>query len=362
MKYLPVPNLLAFSFPLIAFLGYWLAEPWLFIGVAAGWLVLMQLLDRVAGRDPKFPWKEVKANLKAPDTSFPTENVIMYVYVLVHLGVVGLGVWQFRSASDPLPWVLYAVPVALSGVNVLTIAHELLHGSIRLDIIVGRLAAIPAFWSVHEYEHLHLHHRDEIICTDEDTSYAKLGQSFYSYFFKGLIANYVHAWALQAKILEARKTKLIALRIIAGTYLPSVLVAVLVAVFFGPWALAFFMLQAFLSVLLFLLGTYNQHYGLTRRRMPDGSYEAFTYMNTWSADQHLTNWCFWNLGRHAHHHLDAFCSYTDLKIIEKSPLLPHGYFTTLAMSLIPPLWFRVMNPRVKDVLSRRDQLQAQGAL
>ncbi len=68
----------------------------------------------------------------------------------------------------------------------------------------------------------------------------------------------------------------------------------------------------------------------------------------------------WSVGRPAHHHLDPFCSYTTLNVIEDSPLPPYGYATALVLSLVPPLWFKVMNPRVADVFARRDQLQAQG--
>jgi alkane 1-monooxygenase len=362
MKWAHPGYLLAFAFPVIAGLGYGFQQPWLFLGISAGWLVLMQILDAVGGHERSVPWKVVRANITAPDARFPSENVILYGYVLAHLIVVALGVWQFTRTDDALPWILFAFPVGLSGANVLNVAHELLHGSTRLDRWMGRAAATPALWSVHEYEHLFLHHRDASFCTEKDAAAAKLGQSFYSYFVKSVAANYRHAWELQANVLTARGKKLVGARILASIYLPALVIAALVAILFGGSALVFFLLQGFLSVLLFVLGQYNTHYGLIRRIGSDGRHEAYSYMNIWSADQRVTNLAFWSIGRHAHHHLDPFCSYTDLKVIEGSPLLPHGYFTTLVLSLVPPLWFKVMNPRVADVVARRDQLQARGLL
>ena len=353
---------LAFGFPVIAGLGYLFQEPWLFLGMSAGWVVLMQLLDGLAGHDRGVPWGMLSGHVTPPSTRFPMENVVLYAYVLAHVVVVALGVWQLGRADDALPWVLFAFPVALSGSNALIVAHELLHGSTRLDRWIGRAAATPAFWNVHEYEHLFLHHRDETFCTEQDAAAARLRQSFYSYFVKGVPANYRHAWQLQADVLRARGKDHIGARMLASIYLPSVLTAVVVAVLFGRWALVFFVLQGFLTVFLFLLGTYNQHYGLLRRVGSDGFYEPYSYMNTWSADQRVTNLVFWNIGRHAHHHLDPFRSYTELKVIEGSPLLPYGYFTTLVLSLVPPLWFRVMDPLVADVFARRDQLHAQGVI
>jgi alkane 1-monooxygenase len=362
MKVDRLTHLLAFAFPAIAFLGYFLQRPYTFIGATVGLLIVTQIVDNFAGKDPHYPWREVRAQLKPPDTKFPVENLVLYVYVMVHLAVVGLGVYQLTRTQDWLPWVLFALPVGLSGANTLTIAHELMHGSTGLDIYMGRVALIPQFWTAHEYEHLYLHHRDEVSCTEEDTSFAKLGEASYPYLVKGLLTNYSHAWELQAHRLAARGAKLVRLRVFASVFLPSIVLAALVGVFAGLPAFAFFMLQAAVSVFLFLLGTYNQHYGLTRRKRANGTYEPFTYMNIWSADFRLTNRMFWNLARHAHHHLDPFCSYTDLKIIDRSPMLPMGYMSVLSLSLVPPLWFKVMNPRVADVLARRDQLEAQGLL
>jgi alkane 1-monooxygenase len=225
---------------------------------------------------------------------------------------------------------------------------------------MGRAAATSAFWNVHEYEHLLLHHRDDDFCTEHDPAAAKLGQSYYSYLVKSIARNYRDAWELQAKALGARGKTAINARVLASIYLPPFVLAAVVAILFGGWALLFFVLQACLTVALFLLGTYNQHYGLIRRVGADGRVEAYSYMNVWSANQRVTNLAYWSVGRHAHHHIDPFCSYTNLKVIEGSPLLPFGYNTTLMISLVPPLWFRLMNPRVADVFVTRDRLQAQG--
>ena len=348
--------LLAFGPPTIAILGYVFQAPWVFLGVTVGWLLTLQILDSVAGHERAVPWSALRNEIRPPSSRFPTEDVILYVYVLVHLAAVGLGVWQMSRTDDVLPWMLFAFPVALSGATLLIVAHELLHGSTRLDRWFGRATGAVTFWGVHEYEHLFLHHRDESFCTDRDPAAAKLGQSYYSYLLRSVGANYRDAWELQSEVLRARGERGVGAKVLATIYLPPVVVAALVTVLFGWWALAFFLAQAFLTVGLFLLGTYNQHYGLVRRIGADGRFEPYSFMNVWSADQRITNLAYWAVGRHAHHHLDPFRSYTELAVIEGSPLLPHGYNTTLMLSLVPPLWFRVMNPRVAEVFARRDRL------
>ena len=38
---------------------------------------------------------------------------------------------------------------------------------------------------------------------------------------------------------------------------------------------------------------------------------------------------------------------------EESPTLPLGYPASILLSLAPPLWFRVMNPRVPEEMKTR---------
>ena len=37
-----------------------------------------------------------------------------------------------------------------------------------------------------------------------------------------------------------------------------------------------------------------------------------------------------------------------LESIDESPQLPYGYPTSILLSMVPPLWFRIMNPRVES--------------
>ena len=103
--------LLAFGPPTIAILGYVFQAPWVFLGVTVGWLLTLQILDSVAGHERAVPWSALRNEIRPPSSRFPTEDVILYVYVLVHLAAVGLGVWQMSRTDDVLPWMLFAFPV-----------------------------------------------------------------------------------------------------------------------------------------------------------------------------------------------------------------------------------------------------------
>ncbi|MGB2184370.1 MAG: alkane 1-monooxygenase, partial [Flavobacteriaceae bacterium] len=52
------------------------------------------------------------------------------------------------------------------------------------------------------------------------------------------------------------------------------------------------------------------------------------------------------LTRHSDHHFKSAKKYQILESHKESPNLPLGYPASILMSLVPPLWFFVMNPRV----------------
>jgi alkane 1-monooxygenase len=53
------------------------------------------------------------------------------------------------------------------------------------------------------------------------------------------------------------------------------------------------------------------------------------------------------LSRHSDHHYIASRKYQILRHFNESPQMPTGYPGMLILSLFPPLWFKVMNPRIE---------------
>jgi hypothetical protein len=60
----------------------------------------------------------------------------------------------------------------------------------------------------------------------------------------------------------------------------------------------------------------------------------------------VTNLFLYQLQRHADHHANPTRSYQALRDFDGAPQLPSGYATMIMLAYVPPLWFRVMNPRV----------------
>lgn len=91
---------------------------------------------------------------------------------------------------------------------------------------------------------------------------------------------------------------------------------------------------------------YTEHYGLGRNQLPSGRYERCTSAHSWNSSHVVTNLFLYRLQRHADHHANPARAYQALRHFDDSPQLPAGYATMIPLAYVPPLWFKVMNPRV----------------
>jgi alkane 1-monooxygenase len=103
------------------------------------------------------------------------------------------------------------------------------------------------------------------------------------------------------------------------------------------------------AVAILLLETINfiEHYGLLRQKAGNNQFEPVKPHHSWDSHRYLTNSSLFNLGLHSHHHWKASVPFEGLRAMSAAPLLPYGYSVMFLIALIPPLWRRVMDPRVK---------------
>ena len=62
----------------------------------------------------------------------------------------------------------------------------------------------------------------------------------------------------------------------------------------------------------------------------------------------MSNRLLYQLQRHSDHHANPTRRYQTLRHFDESPQLPSGYGTMIVVALFPPLWRRIMDPRVLD--------------
>jgi alkane 1-monooxygenase len=95
-----------------------------------------------------------------------------------------------------------------------------------------------------------------------------------------------------------------------------------------------------------LLSDYVQHYGLTRRALPGGRYEPVGPAHAWEARAAGSGAMLLHAGRHADHHAHPGRDFPDLVHDAAAPRLPFGMPAMGAIALVPPLWRRLMDPRL----------------
>jgi alkane 1-monooxygenase len=110
----------------------------------------------------------------------------------------------------------------------------------------------------------------------------------------------------------------------------------------------FFFAQSVLAFTLLELVNYVEHYGIHRKEIASGQYERVNPLHSWNASHLISNFFLFQLQRHSDHHYNASKRYQILDHYDESPQLPYGYPTMILIALVPPLWFRLMNPRLKQ--------------
>jgi alkane 1-monooxygenase len=72
-------------------------------------------------------------------------------------------------------------------------------------------------------------------------------------------------------------------------------------------------------------------------------------IHSWNSNHMLGRILLYELTRHSDHHYRAQKKYQILEYHEVSPQLPFGYPTSMLLAAFPPLWFKLMNTRVKEL-------------
>jgi alkane 1-monooxygenase len=119
-----------------------------------------------------------------------------------------------------------------------------------------------------------------------------------------------------------------------------------VASWWGASGAGFLAAQAAIAFMLLETINYIEHYGLERRQLAPGRYERVMPWHSWNSSHRVSNWLLINLARHSDHHLAAGKRYQVLDHVADAPQLPAGYGAMFIAAMVPPIWRRLMDPRV----------------
>jgi alkane 1-monooxygenase len=117
----------------------------------------------------------------------------------------------------------------------------------------------------------------------------------------------------------------------------------------GWGVLPYLVLQAIIGFSLLEVVNYMEHYGMLRQKVGVPGrvrYERVNPSHSWNSNNIATNVLLYHLQRHSDHHANPVRRYQTLRDFEESPVLPTGYAGMILLAVVPPLWRRVMDPRV----------------
>ena len=276
-------------------------------------------------------------------------DYVLYLMVPVQWGLIFIFLYKVSNQSIPA---LDLIGMTLSlgvccGVLGINVAHELGHRKSKFDQFLAKTLLLTSSYMHFFIEHNRGHHKH--VGTPGDPSTAKQGESVHLFWLRSIMYSYISAW--QIANAQTRKTDLafsIRNEMIQFTFV-QVLFMVLVFAAFGPVALIGYLVASLIGIIQLETVNYIEHYGLTRNQTGENRYERVQPWHSWNSNHLLGRLMLFELSRHSDHHYLASRKYQILRHHHDSPQMPTGYPGMMLLSLFPPLWFRVMNPKIQEI-------------
>ena len=326
--------LLSLLLPASIYVGLLSHGPWAYADLAFAF-GLVPLLEAVL---PTFA-ANLSETQRAERLRQPWYDVLVLVQIPLHLGAIVLFLMvvpEDRAAGDLTSLVGHITAMGVScGSLAINIAHELGH---RPNGIYQRLAQgllVTTLYGQFFIDHNLGHHKN--VATPEDASTARYGEVLYNFWFRSIIGVWQTAWRLKPGLMAL---------------LFSAEVLMLLGIWMSaPLAFVPFLLASLMGILLLETVNYIEHYGLLRAKVSEFRYENAQPIHSWNSNHPLGRFMLFELTRHSDHHANPYKPYPVLDHFDEAPQMPAGYPAMMVLAAVPPIWFRVMNPRLKPAAS-----------
>ena len=275
-------------------------------------------------------------------------------YILLQLAATAWAASLVARGTRPIELVgLIASTGVTAGIFGFLAAHELVHSRDRCERALGMLFLASTFYLHFRIAHLFGHHRRA--ATFDDPATARLGESLYAFVLRSILGQFRESWEHETKRLGRSHRHGFDNRVIAYLAIELSTVAIL-AVISVP-VLIYLLCVAVIAVGLLETFNYVAHYGILRRRQPNGKFEQLQPRHSWNSRGTINNAALFNMGRHSDHHRHPSRSYDLLAPIADETVLPTGYARAMAMAFVPALWRRRMDMRAKAAVARSEGLE-----
>lgn len=333
-----VPTLPFITWGLVELTGlgiFWFFGPVLVFGI-------FPLADVIVGMDARNPPDSVIKWLEQ-DRYY---RWCTYVFIPIQYAGLVFACWLWAngelSVVDSLGLALTMGMV--SGIAINT-AHELGHKRASLERWLSKVALAQSGYGHFFIEHNRGHHVR--VATPEDPASSRVGESFWAFLPRTVTGSLASAWELEGVRLDRLGARHVSLRNdIVNAWLMTVALFAALALVFGPVVLPYLAFQAVVGFTLLEVVNYLEHYGLLRQRRDDGRYERTRPEHSWNSNNVASNVLLYHLQRHSDHHANPMRRYQALRHVDEAPQLPTGYAGMIVLAVIPPLWRRVMDPKL----------------
>jgi alkane 1-monooxygenase len=325
------------SVALTGFEGFWLLGPLLVF-------VAFPLLDIAVGLDATNPPDSVLKWLEQ-DRYY---RWCTYVFIPIQYAGLILACWLWSSGDlSTLDSLGLAFTVGVVGGIAINTAHELGHKRDNSERWLSRVALAQTGYGHFFIEHNRGHHVR--VATPEDPASSRLGESFWAFLPRTVVGSLRSAWGIEAARLDRLgKSHWSWHNDLLSAWAMTVGLFAVLAIVFGPVVLPYLLIQAVLGFSLLEVVNYLEHYGLLRGKREDGRYERCLPEHSWNSNNVASNVLLYHLQRHSDHHANPTRRYQALRHVEEAPQLPTGYAGMIVLAWFPPLWRRVMDPRLVD--------------
>ena len=341
--------LMSYSIALMAFIGISLGGFYNYLAVVFTFIFIPILETIVKKSDEEYTEEEKKSRLLDPFF-----DLLLYLNIPIVFGIFFFSLDKLAftsSVSDIIGIILSAsIVMATNGINV---GHELGHRKSIIARTCSKLLYLPCQYMHFYIEHNFGHHIN--VATPDDPATARYKQTLYSFWITSVVRTYFSAWEIQLKLLKVSKRNFFSIKNDMVFY--TLFQITFLAFVYYNFGLYLTLLSVLMSVISFLfLETINyvEHYGLLRKKEPSGRYERVKPYHSWNSNHTIGRIVLYELTRHSDHHFKSSKKYQVLESLDDCPHLPYGYPTSILLSFIPPLWFSIMNPLVKNHMGYSD--------
>lgn len=277
-------------------------------------------------------------------------DVLLYLVVPFQYFALGLffyvATYWYQGWIDVIGKTL--VMGLLCGVMGINVGHELGHRSKKFEQLLAKMLLLSSLYMHFFIEHNKGHHKK--VGTKEDPASARYGEMLYAFYVRTVIFGYFSAWRIANRDAAKKGHKAFSIyNEMLQFHLIQIVFVGLIFFLFGWLTTVLFLIAAAEGILLLETVNYIEHYGLQRKQIAEGKYERAMPAHSWNSNHIIGRVMLFELSRHSDHHYLASRKYQILRHHENSPQMPTGYPGMMLLSIIPPLWFKVMNRRIKKL-------------